>query len=149
MPLTQLACVVSQVQAERETAHSVFSYAAAVSKCSTCFSWLPNLGIRYTKAFYTPRVILELVVETDALILAFKTRQWRNKLFGKSWYDTGPAAVSIQDGTVLSIHVCTVHGDAQNPTGTCTTYTESVPRCPSILHPSHTHTPWEHTQYSS
>lgn len=44
----------------------------------------------YTEAFHTPRVILEIVVETDALILALKARQCRNKLFGKSRYDAGP-----------------------------------------------------------
>lgn len=141
MPLTQLPCDVSQLQAGREAVQSVFSYAAAVLKCTTCLSWLPNLGTWYTESFHTPGVILEIVVDLDTFILALKTRECRNQLFGRRQYDACPGSCFHPGWQVLSINVCTVSGGSQYPTGTCSTLMESVPCCPSIFLPP-THTPF-------
>lgn len=139
MPLTQPACDVSQTQVERETVQSVFSYAAAVSVCTTCLSLLPNLGMWYTEGFRTPGVILEVAVETDTLILALKIRECRNKLFGKSRYDVGPGSC-FHPGWHSFKHQCLhsgwrcpeSHWHLHNMCGVCTTL--------SIHPPSHTHT---------
>lgn len=83
---------ISQLQVERETVHSVLSYAAAGLTCSTCLSWLPDLGMWYMEAFHSPWMIREIADETDALILALKTRQYQNKVFGKSWCGAAPGS---------------------------------------------------------
>lgn len=138
MALTQLPWGVSQLQVGREAVQSVFSYAAAVLKRTTCLSWFPNLSTWYTEAFHTPGVILEIVVDIDTLILALESRECRNRLFGRSQYDAGPGSCFHPGRQVLSVNVCPVPWGAQNPTGTCTTLMESVPRCPPIVLPWHT-----------
>lgn len=103
-PLTQLVCDVSQLQVERQTV-LVFICTAAVSWCSTCTSQLPNLSMWYMKDLWTPKVIPEMAVQTDALILALKMRPCRNKLFGWSWSAAGPSS-SFQPGWHSLRHQC-------------------------------------------
>lgn len=108
-----LACDISQLQVERQTLHSVLRYAAAGLKCSACLSWLTDLGMWYTEAFHSPRMIQEIAEETDALILALKTGQYRHKVFGKSWCDAA-AGGCFHPGWHSLKHQC-LHGTWRCP----------------------------------
>lgn len=147
MPLTQLACDVSQLQVERETVHLVFSYAAAVSKC---YTWWPTLLVaksRYVahRSFSYPEGDSGDSSRDSSLLLKLDIAEI--SFLEKVGMMLVQAALSLQDGTISSTNVCTGHGDAQNPTGTCTTHMQSVPRCASIVLP--THTPLDRTLFSS
>lgn len=147
MPLTQLACDVSQLHVERETVHLVFSYAAAVSKC---YTWLPTHLL--AKSRYVVHRSFSYAKgdsgdsSRDSPLLS-KLDISEISFLEKVGMMLVQAALSLQDGTVSSTNVCRGHGDAQNPTGTCITHMESVPRCPSIVLP--THPPLDRTLYSS
>lgn len=133
MPLTQLPCDVSQLQAGREAVQSVFSY-AAVLKCTTCLSWLPNLSTWYTEAFHTPGVILEIVVDLDTFILALKTRECRNQLFGRrclSRHLFPSRMASFKHQCLHSAWRCPVsHWHLLNTYGVCTMLSIHLPSPP-------------------